>query len=90
MAKSKKNNDLNYGDKDILTDKDLEDENAKIRITTFIDLDVLKKLKTIAKKEKTKYQTLLNKLLRETLFDDNIQKKFERRLRVVEKKLGVK
>ena len=54
----------------ILEKEDLKSENIKARITTFLDLDLLDELKSQAKKEHTKYQTLLNSILREKLFGD--------------------
>ncbi len=58
-------NDIKYGDVEI--DKD-EFACGKIRITTFIDEDIYNALKKRANKQRTKYQTLLNDLLREQLF----------------------
>ena len=56
---------------------------AKVRITTYIDKDVLDSLQTRAKKEKSKYQTLLNKILRDFLMND--QNGIEQRLSRLEK-----
>jgi len=44
--------------------------SAKVRVTTFLDEDVLKALKETAKASGTRYQTLLNKLLRQSLIGD--------------------
>jgi predicted DNA binding CopG/RHH family protein len=41
--------------------------SAKIRVTTFLDEDVLGALKEMAEKSGTRYQTLLNQLLRQSL-----------------------
>lgn len=43
---------------------------AKVRVTTFLDEDVLKALKETAQSSGTRYQTLLNQLLREALIGD--------------------
>ena len=40
---------------------------AKIRVTTFLDEDVLRALKENAQQSGTRYQTLLNQLLRQSL-----------------------
>lgn len=48
-----------------LTRKDLE--QAKIRITTYLDCDVLDTLRQLAGHAGSKYQTLLNHILREYL-----------------------
>ncbi len=55
---------LQYGTRDILDDDALAPRNVKVRITTFIDEDVLLKLKEYAKKRGSKYQSVLNALLR--------------------------
>ena len=47
------------------------DKNCKVRITTFIDVDVYKKLKTLSKKTNEGYQTLLNKALRWSVLEAN-------------------
>ena len=64
-TKNKKS--INYGDIDLLDDE-FEPKNVKVRITTLIDEDVLIKLKAFAGKRGTKYQTVLNLLLR-SFFD---------------------
>jgi uncharacterized protein (DUF4415 family) len=43
---------------------------AKIRVTTFLDEDVLQALKETAQGSGTRYQTLLNQLLRQALIGD--------------------
>ena len=44
---------------------------AKVRVTTFLDSDVLEALRKTARSSGTKYQTLLNQLLREALIGDS-------------------
>ena len=41
--------------------------SAKVRVTTFLDEDVLLALKEVAQKSGARYQTLLNQLLRQSL-----------------------
>ncbi len=43
---------------------------AKVRVTTFLDQDVLEALKETAQGSGTRYQTLLNQLLRQALIGD--------------------
>jgi len=43
---------------------------AKVRITTYLDQDILKELRQMAKTHRGKYQTLLNKLLRAAITKD--------------------
>lgn len=53
-----------------LTARELE--HSKIRITTYLDSDILSHLKTLAKCSGGKYQTTLNQILREYfLGEDN-------------------
>ena len=44
---------------------------AKVRVTTYLDDDVLEALRKTARKSGTKYQTLLNQLLRQSLISDS-------------------
>ncbi len=45
-------------------------DKAKIRITTYLDNEVLKELRDLAEKSGSKYQTILNQILRDYLFDE--------------------
>ena len=69
--KSSKAGKVKYGKKDLLKDSDLDPKNHKVRITSFIDGDVLAELKVRAEEQGTKYQTLLNQLLRQALQDSD-------------------
>ncbi len=67
--KSSKTGKIKYGKKDLLDESYADPKNHKVRITSFIDGDVLLELKKRAEQQGTKYQTLLNQLLREALKD---------------------
>ena len=67
--KSSKGGKIKFGKKDLLNESDLDPKNHKVRITSFIDGDVLAELKARAEQQGTKYQTLLNQLLRQALKD---------------------
>ena len=56
--------DIKYGTKDILDEDAFNPRKVKVRITTFVDEDVLMMLKDYAKKRGNKYQSVLNALLR--------------------------
>ncbi|MFH0800646.1 MAG: BrnA antitoxin family protein [Pseudomonadota bacterium] len=43
---------------------------TKIRVTTYLDEDVLKALKELANKSGGRYQTVLNQMLRQILVDE--------------------
>lgn len=53
-----------YGKQDLLSEDLFNSKNVKVRITTFIDEDILNNLKIYASKQGLKYQTALNMLLR--------------------------
>lgn len=67
--KSSKAAKIKYGKRDLLNETDLDPKNHKVRITSFIDGDILAELKARAEQQGTKYQTLLNQLLRQALKD---------------------
>lgn len=56
-----------YGDKSRLSEDDLEPENTKTRITTFVSGDIIEWLKREAKAKNVGYQTLLDMKLREMM-----------------------
>lgn len=45
-------------------------KGSKIRVTTYLDKDVLEALKKLASKSGGKYQTVLNQMLRQIVFDE--------------------
>ncbi|MBX2989084.1 MAG: BrnA antitoxin family protein [Bdellovibrionaceae bacterium] len=78
--------------KKLLDESYLEPQNHKVRITTFLDGDILEELKKRAGKQGTKYQTLLNRLLRESLWPsekEELTHRLEKLERVVFKKNAV-
>jgi hypothetical protein len=58
---------IRYGKKDLIGEHDLEDKNVKVRITMWVSMDVLKGYKKLAAERGTKYQTLMNETLRNSL-----------------------
>jgi uncharacterized protein (DUF4415 family) len=76
---------IDYGKKDILSKNEFNPENVKVRITTYIDLDILEALKLEAKKTRQKYQTLLNTKLRESISNE---KTIYSSLNSIEERLG--
>ena len=59
-----------HGAADLLDADEFDAKNVKVRITTFVDLDALTALKKLAKKNAMKYQTLLNRILREYVAEE--------------------
>lgn len=85
-------NKLKFTKKDVLSEDEFSREKTKVRITTFLDLDVLTELKKRAASSGWKYQTLLNQMVRESLFKEKSIEhdlnRIKRRLSVVERKVG--
>lgn len=73
---STKNKKIIYGKLD-LPDEEFESKNVKERITIFIDQDVLNQFRARAKKEKAKYQTLINQCLREAALKPALEDRVE-------------
>ena len=86
-----KNKNIAYSKNDKLSIDEFEKKNTKVRITTFIDIDLLERLKEEATDAGKKYQTLLNEKLRETLFEEATIKStlsdINKRLTNVEKRI---
>lgn len=59
-----------------LGQEELDAQNTKVRITMFLDDPILKKIKNFAALTDSKYQTLLNECLSDTL-DDFLDKKLK-------------
>lgn len=51
-----------------LYDPNARKKSAKVRITTFIDSNILAELKAEARRTKVGYQTILNDLLKKVVF----------------------
>ena len=81
-------NKAKYTEAVTLADDEFDSENVKIRITTFVDADILKQLRSYASKNKIKYQTALNSILR-SFFEGpkkgGIIMSFEQRVRQIVK-----
>jgi uncharacterized protein (DUF4415 family) len=88
-----KNSKIKYSKKDKLENDEFEKRNIKVRITTFIDIDLLERLKEEAAVTGKKYQTLLNEKLRDILLEEEAIKStlsnIDKRLANVEKRLKV-
>ena len=50
-----------------ITAEDLDNKNMKIRVNCWIDGEIILELRKKAKQQRTKYQTLLNSILREAV-----------------------
>ena len=81
-----KKNGITFSKDSVLTETDLDKRFAKVRITTMIDLLLKEKLKKEAEFSGTKYQVLLNDILKQ-YFDRKDEAKIEERLKKVENTL---
>ena len=79
------NKDLEYGEVDDLIEEDFRDENVKVRITMYVDRDLIKHFRAQAARIGEKYQTLINRAIRESVYR---AKNWEDRLKAVEEKLA--
>jgi len=84
-----KNKNIVYGNVE-LDDDEFSAKNTKVRVTTFIDVDVVSELKKRATSLGIGYQTLLNQKLREVVFGESAGSMEEiiSRLEELEKKVG--
>jgi uncharacterized protein (DUF4415 family) len=75
----------NTGKTDLIEADAFDAKNVKERITIWLDEDVLDGFRQRAKEEGTKYQSLINQILREALKQPSLKERVSR----LEKKLGV-
>ena len=80
MAKSK----IRYAKKDVLPPGDFDPKESKVRISLFIDGDVLMAFKEAAKSTSHgEYQTLMREKLRESIFGKRIDPALREAIREV-------
>lgn len=92
-GKKEKKKDIVDGGKNVIEGGSLEDKEVKIRITTWVDSDVLQSLKDEAEERKLGYQTVLNQKLRKVVLGerDPLHErlgKLERTVQQLKKKVG--
>jgi uncharacterized protein (DUF4415 family) len=80
MAKKR----ISYGKTDLIEPDSFDAKNVKERITIWIDEEVLNGFRQRAREEGTRYQSLINKSLREALAQPSLAERVKR----LEKKLG--
>jgi hypothetical protein len=71
MKSTNKRKGIKFGKVEI-PDEDFDPKNVKIRVTAFMDLDLIDALKAEAKESGTKYQTLMNQKLRDSVFGKRV------------------
>jgi hypothetical protein len=82
MSSTDKIEDIEFGNVELPEDA-LSGKSAKVRITMMVDADILEGFKLRAAQEHTKYQTLMNRTLREGLAGPS-SATFEARLEALE------
>ncbi|MCB0407573.1 MAG: hypothetical protein KDD34_05160 [Bdellovibrionales bacterium] len=83
----KKKKDIIFGNKDFDAPTDWEKKDIKIRITTFLDEDLLEKIKTEARLQNKKYQTYLNERLRELFMgEESIESRLKSLEEIIKKR----
>lgn len=70
----------------IFDDRDIALSNTKVNIHIRLDADLVAYFKEKAKREGSKYQSLINQHLRETVFKE---RNLESRLQRIEERLGI-
>ena len=75
---------INYSQKDVLTNDEFDKKKVKERITIWIPEMVVDAFRQRALEEDTKYQTLINKALKEFISKPSLTKRVEE----LEKKTG--
>jgi len=90
-----KKNEVLYGKKDLI-EGDLPPQEAKIKVTIYLDGDLLLEIRRRAKKTGKKYQTFINESLRERFLDSGIAidpeelQKLAERVSILEKAVSSK
>ncbi|HYX39083.1 MAG TPA: hypothetical protein VE954_38760 [Oligoflexus sp.] len=71
-------------------EEELNLDDAKFKITLYLDGDLLKRAKEEAAKEKMKYQPYINKLLREVLLGERstLEERVSKLEDIIRRKLG--
>lgn len=89
-TKSKKTKqDIQYGDHNFESPDQWKKSETKIRITTFLDEDLLEKIKFEAALQNKKYQTYLNERLRELFMnEESVETRLKRLESLVKKRLS--
>lgn len=57
-------NKIEYAEKDVLSDDEFDPKHTKFRVTMYVDLDVLNKIREMAASAHLPYQTFINQELR--------------------------
>ena len=65
VQEKQSNRKLNWGTDELITEEEFEDKNVQVRISSFIDMDIVKILIKEAEEKNEKFRTYINKILRE-------------------------
>ena len=67
---STKKNKKSYSKKDMLDKDEFDPKHARFRVTMYVDLPVLEKIRDEAKDKSLPYQTYINQILRQHVLKD--------------------
>jgi len=81
--KSTRKKDIRYGDEDLLESDEFDSKHGKQRISLMVDMQVVEAFKNRADSEGEKYQVLMRKALKESVFGSRVDN-IEERLRKIE------
>ena len=71
--------------KEILSENDFKPQNIKMKVSLYLDLDVLQ----AAKARGPKYQSLINQILREKILNEpSVESRLEKLEKIIKEKLG--
>lgn len=84
--KSTRKKKISYGNVSLPEDA-FNPRETKFRVTMFIDLDILDKVRKLAKERGMPYQTYINQILRDTVLGNEMD---ERIRKIVREELGKK
>ena len=80
-TKKSKRGKIQYGKEDLLGEDVFNPKETKFRVSMFIDLDILEKIRECAKSKGLPYQTYINQYLRQTHLEDAEDERIRRIVR---------
>jgi hypothetical protein len=73
-----------------LIEGDYDPKDVKVKVTVYIDGDIVDQLRDRAKQEGLKYQPYINKLLRQAVAEKPLLEEIQDRLVALEENVGIK
>ncbi len=73
-----------------LIDGEFDPRETKVKVTVYVDGDLVNRLRERAKEEGIKYQPYINKLLRQAMDEKPLLDDIQDRLKALEESVGIK